>query len=130
MKGCYLLLIEVKKDISKRIGSLGELEFEKGWYVYIGSGMNGIEERVERHLREEKKKFWHIDYLLDDKNTKIKKVFYKESKEKEECKIAKKISKIGLGVKNFGCSDCDCGSHLYKINNPEKIKEIKGLKEF
>jgi len=129
MKGAYILVIKINKNIKKKIGSLGYICFEKGMYVYIGSAMNSIEKRVGRHLRKKKKKFWHIDYLLDSKDVKIEKVFYKESKRKEECKIAKSFSLIGSGVRNFGCSDCKCESHLYKIKNLKSIK-IKELNEF
>ena len=68
-----------------------------------------------KHLKPRKKKFWHIDYLLENKNVKIKDVFYKKAAKKQECTIAKKLSKIGKGIENFGSSDCKCKSHLFKI---------------
>lgn len=115
MKGSYVLLIENKKDSKIIIGSLGSIFFKKGLYAYVGSAMNGLETRVARHLRKNKKIFWHIDYFLRSKNVKILDVYYKESPIKEECEIAKKISKCGTPVKGFGCSDCKCGSHLFRI---------------
>uniref|UniRef100_UPI00385017A6 DUF123 domain-containing protein n=1 Tax=Methanobrevibacter smithii TaxID=2173 RepID=UPI00385017A6 len=45
----------------------------------------------KRHLSDNKKKHWHIDYLLLNKNSKIEKIYTKESGEKLECEIAKKI---------------------------------------
>ncbi len=116
MKGVYCLFIEVLKPIKISVGKLGRIKFEKGNYVYIGSAQNNLEKRIERHLRKNKKKFWHIDYLLDNRNVKIKEVSYKltESKE-EECKIARLISQYAKSIKNFGSSDCKCKSHLYQI---------------
>ncbi|MCK4635098.1 MAG: GIY-YIG nuclease family protein [Candidatus Aenigmarchaeota archaeon] len=117
MKGAYILLIENRKDSKIRIGTLGKLFFQKGLYAYVGSAMNGLEARINRHLRAEKKTHWHIDYFLKNKNVKIKQVYYKESSRKEECNIAKKISEYGKSVKGFGCSDCKCESHLFRIKN-------------
>jgi len=115
MKGAYCLLIDVKKDIKLKIGKLGRLNFKKGNYVYVGSALNNLDKRIERHLRNEKKKFWHIDYLLLNKNSKIKEIFYKKNNKKKECEIARKILRFGIPIKKFGSSDCNCESHLFKI---------------
>jgi len=120
MKGIYVLLIKVEKPISVKIGALGKISFKKGNYVYVGSAQNGIEQRVKRHLRKNKKKFWHIDYLLANRNVEVIKIFYKKAQKEEECKLAKRISKYSLPVKNFGCSDCDCVSHLFFVKNFRK----------
>ena len=39
----------------------------------VQNAMNSLESRVKRHLSDNKKKHWHIDYLLLNKNSKIKK---------------------------------------------------------
>lgn len=119
-KGAYILIIENKKDCRVRVGSLGSIKFEKGLYAYVGSAMNGLEARIKRHLSKNKKTFWHIDYFLKNRNVKIKEVYYKVSDVKEECKIAKKVSQHGKSIKDFGCSDCRCGSHLFKIDKDMK----------
>ncbi len=122
MKGTYCLLINIKNSIRIKVEGLGIINFNKGNYIYIGSALNNLEKRIQRHLKRKKKKHWHVDYLTTNKNTQITKVFYKESNKKEECIIAKKISKLGESINNFGCSDCKCNSHLFKIKN---IKEIE-----
>ena len=66
MKGVYVLIVSVGKDIRVNIGALGSIFFERGLYAYVGSAQNGLERRVQRHRRKAKKKFWHIDYLLDN----------------------------------------------------------------
>jgi len=121
MKGIYLLMIKVKKSIKQKIGKLGEIKFDKGDYIYVGSAQSGIEKRIKRHLKKRKKKFWHIDYLLTNRDVAINKIYYKEGKKEEECKTAEELSKNGEPIAKFGCSDCNCKSHLFKIN----LSEIK-----
>jgi Uri superfamily endonuclease len=65
LKGSYVLLIELEQDSNIKVGALGKIHFSKGHYVYVGSAMNGIEGRVRRHLRDEKKTRWHVDYFLE-----------------------------------------------------------------
>ncbi len=124
MKGSYILLIELENDSKIQIGKLGDILFKKGFYVYIGSALNGLEQRINRHLRTDKKLHWHIDYLL--KSAKVDSVYYKENDQREECKIAKSFSKL-KPVSGFGCSDCNCKSHLFYGSKNETIKSINSL---
>ena len=117
VKGVYVLVISVGKDIRVNIGALGGVNFEKGCYAYVGSAQNSLEKRLERHLRKVKRKFWHIDYLLDNDAVQVLKVFYKKARKHEECKITKRISKRGILIKGFGSSDCKCQSHLVRIKD-------------
>ena len=128
MKGVYCLIINVKKDIKIKIGALGKIKFEKGNYVYVGSAQNNLKKRIKRHLAKRKKRFWHIDYLLNNKFVKILKIFYKKAKKSEECKIAKILSISEIIIPNFGCSDCNCKAHLFKLKSLKNLKRIK-LKE-
>ncbi|MBE6495830.1 MAG: GIY-YIG nuclease family protein [Methanobrevibacter thaueri] len=126
MKGCYCLIIHVKRKSEIRIGSkLGPMEFKRGIYVYVGSAMNSLESRLKRHLSDDKKLHWHIDYLLKDDNSKILDIIYNIDK-KVECDISEFLKTRAIGVKNFGCSDCDCESHLYYFKNRrEAIEQVK-----
>ena len=63
-KGTYLLVIEVKEIQQISIGKRPLINFRKGIYIYVGRAKNGLQGRIKRHLRNEKKAFWHIDYLL------------------------------------------------------------------
>ncbi len=98
--------------------------FDHGIYVYVGSAQNSLEKRIARHFRKKKKKFWHIDYLLENENVKIITVLYKIAPRREECRIAKEINSIGSPIKGFGSSDCKCKSHLFKLNNYEELKKF------
>ncbi len=124
MKGVYVLVVSVCKDIEVSVGALGDVHFEKGVYAYVGSSQNCLEKRVNRHLGNAKRKFWHIDYLLDNDAAKVKKAFCKQAGKSEECRIARKLNERGVAVKNFGCSDCSCVSHLFKV------KDIRFLRKF
>ncbi|MDP3027644.1 MAG: GIY-YIG nuclease family protein [Nanoarchaeota archaeon] len=129
MKGIYLLIIKTNKNLQLRIGSLGRINFGKGLYVYAGSAQNNLEKRVSRHKSKNKKVFWHIDYLLKNKSAKVIKVFYKKANKTEECKIAKKLNESEIPIKEFGCSDCNCKSHLFKIKNIKNILKL-GVKSY
>lgn len=124
MKGIYVLIISVGEDIMVNIGALGNMKFDRGLYAYVGSAQGSLEKRVERHLGKDKRKFWHIDYLLDNDAAKVLKVFYKKAKKHEECQIAEKVGKAGVRIKGFGSSDCRCRSHLTKIQDYGFLEEF------
>ena len=63
----------------------------------------------------------HIDYLL--KESEIEEIIFNESTEKIECELSQYISNNAKGIKNFGCSDCDCESHLYYFKNRNEAIE-------
>ncbi len=58
----------------------------------------------------------------------IKSIYIIESDEHLECKIAEKVSQHGEPVYGFGCSDCRCISHLYKVDGFDFIEKT-GLKK-
>lgn len=115
MKGVYALIIRVEKEAELNVGALGALTFKPGLYVYVGSAQANLEQRVKRHLRKDKRLFWHIDYLLDNEAAKIVKVLYQDAEKSGECAIADRLSEEGEAVAGFGCSDCRCGSHLFQV---------------
>lgn len=127
MKGCYCLIIYVERKTNIRIGKkLGEIEFKKGNYVYVGSAMNSLESRLNRHLRSNKKMHWHVDYLLKNRNAKIVKIIYNVSAKKVECDLSRYLEAQTSHINDFGCSDCDCNSHLYYFKNrKEAIEQVQ-----
>lgn len=125
MKGTYILLIQLTQDKIIDIGKLGSIDFKKGWYVYIGSGLHSLEPRIKRHLASIKNLHWHIDYFVLEAD--IKYVFFKEGLKKEECDVAYVFSKFFRLVPNFGSSDCHCISHLFFGRKSELIKVINNL---
>ncbi len=126
MKGSYCLIIHKEKSSKIKVGAIGLNLYEKGYYVYIGSAMNSLIPRIKRHLADEKKMHWHIDYLLKDNTTKIEEVIFNIGEKKIECNLANFISKNGDGKENFGCSDCNCDSHLIYFEDKDFcIKTVK-----
>ncbi|MCX7837538.1 MAG: DNA/RNA nuclease SfsA [candidate division WOR-3 bacterium] len=121
-RGVYLIIGELKRDRKITISQLGEIKFKKGFYIYVGKAMNNLSKRIGRHLRKIKKKRWHIDYLIDSLNN-LKPIPIRTAKDLE-CLLAKDIKKIANSfIKNFGCSDCQCDSHLYYFKENPFIKE-------
>jgi Uri superfamily endonuclease len=124
VKGIYALLILLDKEISINVGALGKTAFTEGTYVYVGSAQNNLEKRVQRHIQRTKKLFWHIDYFLNSDATKIAKVFYLKDRKTGECRIANELSKRGEAKRGFGCSDCHCTSHLFRLENSKFLKDF------
>jgi Uri superfamily endonuclease len=126
--GTYCLCIQVKEDSEIVIGALGILFFKNGLYIYIGSALNGLETRINRHIKSNETKqpvtHWHIDYLLKTPQVELCSIFTKKSSEKLECYVSKKIAEFGDPVKGFGCSDCRCVSHLYKVNGCSFLNDL------
>jgi Uri superfamily endonuclease len=120
MKGAYVLFIELKTDREIYVGRLGRIRFRKGFYAYVGSALGGVEQRVLRHLRSCKKRYWHVDYLLSE--GKIIAVLCLSSERKEECILAEKFRSKHSFVPGFGCSDCGCPSHLFYSPNLGDLK--------
>ncbi len=120
MKGTYLLFLKIDKDLTLNVGKLGEINFKRGWYVYVGSGMNSLIGRVARHFKKVKKKRWHVDYLSVEANEMV--AFLIPNK-KIECDLAKDLAKRFEPIEGFGCSDCKCLSHLFYIGAKTQLLE-------
>jgi len=107
----------VGRDLKIRIGSLGVVEFKRGYYVYVGSGQRYLEKRIQRHKKRIKKVKWHIDYLTTDRDVKVIEAAAYNLPKKYECILADMLRGMGFkSVKGFGSTDCGCTSHLYQID--------------
>ncbi|MBL7075233.1 GIY-YIG nuclease family protein [candidate division KSB1 bacterium] len=134
-RGAYVLLIHLEKNRCLRIGKLGKLDFPAGYYAYVGSAMQGLRARVERHRKKRGKKVhWHVDYLLADENARIVATYLFPSPNRNECQVAEKVKGsdgVQIIAPGFGASDCRsrCRSHLFYLgsNRPfcrEIIKDV------
>lgn len=120
-RGSYVLVLKLEKDKKIKVGSLGYIQFKKGYYLYAGSGKKNLYQRIEMHKKKNKKLFWHIDYLRKESKFVSVVVF----RELSECEIGKKLKEKTDGfIKNFGCSDCRCKSHLFFSKNINYIKTL------
>lgn len=111
--GIYQLIIFMPKNKIIEVGKLGTFHFSKGFYVYTGSAMGGLESRLARHCRKNKHLHWHIDYLL--LHSKIVKIIIHLTRERLECKFNQRILSLPncqVPARGFGSSDCNCVTHL------------------
>ena len=127
-RGIYLLLIFKDKNEEIRVGALGKIKFDKGYYVYIGSAQRNLRKRIERHLRKEKKMKWHIEYLLS--HSKIIDIFAKNYPKSYEEKIAIKLGEKYPYIPKFGSSDSRAPSHLFRIERNDWIAIKEFLRDF
>jgi sugar fermentation stimulation protein A len=99
-----------------RVGSLGLMEFAQGAYCYVGSAQGGLRTRLARHLcRSGKSLHWHVDYLR--RHTAVAGLACWPGAS-EECSLAEGLAGAGgRPMGGFGCSDCTCGSHLYRFEH-------------
>lgn len=127
-KGTYSLIFQ-NPACSVRVGALGDVAFDAGFHVYVGSALGGGGlKRLDRHIAladsHGRSPKWHVDYLLCDSRFVLVCAVYAVSTERAECQIAAAF--VTGGVARFGCSDCGCRSHLFhRAGDPRE--EVAGL---
>lgn len=119
--GIYQLYLRLGEPIRIQVGRLGTFDFLAGCYVYTGSALNGLEQRIARHRRREKRLHWHIDYLLA--HAELERVLVFPTRERLECELNRRTMTDAGGqviVRGFGSSDCRCRTHLLRIGPSEE----------
>ena len=116
--GSYMLILHILQDKIISVGSLGDISFPRGYYIYAGSARTNLNKRIERHLRKRKKLFWHIDYLRDHADRCVPVAIRSHTPLEHEVAFA--VSRIAdWSVPRFGSSDCSCETHLFAMqDNP------------
>jgi Uri superfamily endonuclease len=118
--GLYVMVLELKENRRIKPGKLPEAEFKRGTYLYVGRAKRNLKKRIERHLRKNKKLFWHIDYFLQV--AKVMGIWVKLNS-LDECRtvsqIRKFLRKSEIPQKKFGASDCRCPGHLLYLPEVE-----------
>jgi len=124
--GLYVLVLRMEKGKKIKAGKLPETYFHPGCYLYVGRAKRGLKKRIIRHLKKDKKLFWHIDYFL--LQAKIDEVWIK-TESFAECRTVVQIKKVlGNSVfpqKNFGASDCRCPSHLLFLTEVDDLRKLR-----
>ena len=115
--GTYVLVITLGSDLTTEVGALGTLSFPAGVYLYTGSALGGLDQRVSRHIRHEKTLKWHIDRLTVAADSVIAYESYPDYV--PECELASMAGDCGMvpSVDGFGCSDCSCRTHLFRVTD-------------
>ena len=127
-KGSYVLVVRLEKALEIQVGKLGLLEFPRGYYLYFGSALNGLEGRVQRHLRTEKDLRWHIDYLTSA--APVTGVWSVADSVRWECvwaQFAARQAEVSVPAKGFGSSDCRCNTHLVRLSSRRKVDGLKRM---
>ncbi len=123
MRGVYALIVLVGEPFDSEVGALGHVVLDPGIWVYVGSAMGrgstSIEQRVRRHLSDEKRLHWHIDYVLTC--AKVVQVVWAESTSSKECDLVQALVRrpgFAAGPRGFGASDCKrgCTAHIVRAS--------------
>jgi len=114
-KGTYAVIFQCRSKATQQVGQWGMISLREGYYVYVGSafGPGGVKARVSHHYHNTKKPHWHIDYLRRFMCPVT--VWYTYDHRRLEHRWAKVFLKMNnmSPFQGFGCSDCDCYSHLF-----------------
>ena len=114
--GTYGLIFYRPEDGLIEVGKLGQFEFPAGFYLYVGSalGPGGLAGRLGRHLSEDKRNHWHVDYLSElAEPVEIWTTTGEERLEHTWAAVAGKLPGANAPVAGFGASDCRCPAHLF-----------------
>lgn len=134
VQGNYVLIFRLEEERWVAVGKLGNHCFPAGIYFYAGSalGKGGLRARLSRHLksREDKKLFWHIDYLLSVARVQAvaflctpraaspSKVHPQLAIECLFSTLLLKLPQANIPLKGFGASDCRFGCPAHLIHFP------------
>lgn len=133
-KGTYALVLYVAKSVTIEVGRLGQLAFQNGHYLYIGSafGPGGLQARLKHHLKISQNPHWHIDYLR--KAGAVVEIWWsinEESQEDQWVGFLESSHQFNCPHKGFGSSDSRSYSHLFFSKSRPSInvleKRTRGL---
>ncbi|MDO8670096.1 MAG: GIY-YIG nuclease family protein [Dehalococcoidia bacterium] len=119
--GTYAILLRLDQPQHLVVGKLGDFLFPAGYYVYIGSALGGLRQRLARHLKQGKLLRWHVDYLREV--AEVAEAWVAVGPERLECGWARLVGSwpgARLVAARFGSSDCRCPAHLvYFVEKPD-----------
>jgi Uri superfamily endonuclease len=118
--GTYVLRIDVTDPLQFTVGKLGRIALPPGRYAYVGSahGSGGLRGRLTRHVRRDRRRHWHIDYLTE--LAPVSYVYCKARAKRLECRWAQTLLSLSGSsalAPGFGSSDCrnGCLAHLIRL---------------
>lgn len=130
--GTYVLVLSARATGIVRVGRLGRLRLQSGFYVYVGSahGSGGVRGRLMHHFEPSIRPHWHIDYLR--RHTSLEEVWYCYDRVSREHQWAQCLgTRVGASIPlaGFGASDCQCESHLYFFRSrPSRNAFVRSLR--
>ena len=113
--GTYALLLSISRQASMRVGALGNVSLDPGFFVYLGSaqGPGGLRARLRHHCRTTTRPHWHLDYIRAEAS--VLGAWLCASPDLLEHHWALAIQQIRgavIPVLGLGSSDCSCPAHL------------------
>lgn len=121
-RGSYWLLLRLPRDRRIDVGRLGPVDLPAGWYLYVGSAMNGLDARLRRHQRRRKRMHWHIDYLRQAADAVVP--LPVRASTRLECSMADATAGLyPAPAPGFGASDCDCPAHLFHAGDQSPLDD-------
>jgi Uri superfamily endonuclease len=129
--GTYALVFSCASNARIQTGRLGMMQFQPGYYVYLGSalGPGGLRARIAHHQKPSRRPHWHIDYVRA--HTQIHCIWFgydARRREHQWARVVRTMRHARAPLLAFGASDCDCRSHLYFFQRcPSRISFQRGL---
>jgi len=130
--GTYALVLSAKASGFVRIGRIGKLRLQPGFYVYVGSalGPGGVRARLAHHMKKSSHPHWHIDYLRP--HTTVEEVWSCHDRtpwEHEWARYIRMARGASMPLAGLGSSDCRCESHLYFFQSrPSRNGFVRSLR--
>ena len=126
--GTYAIVLKPNTERSIKVGKLGLLRIQDGYYIYVGSafGPGGLEARIAHHKRVSHRSRWHIDYLRA--TAEICEVWYTYDSRPREHQWAETLAAAKESTTpfpGFGSSDCNCLTHLYYFKSKPAIASFR-----
>ncbi len=126
--GTYAIVLKSMAERSIKVGKLGMLRVQTGYYIYVGSafGPGGLEARIAHHKRTSHRSRWHIDYLRSA--TGICEIWYTFDPRPREHQWAKTLAaarESTMPFPGFGSSDCNCLAHLFYFKSKPTIASFR-----
>jgi len=126
--GTYALVLECRKTDLLRVGRLGRLRLQPGFYVYVGSafGPGGLAARIQHHRHLAARPHWHIDYLRAA--CELIDVWFTADRVRREHSWANDVARLqgaGIPMPGFGSSDCQCETHLFLFKTRPSLSSFK-----
>lgn len=115
-RGNYITVLWLSRNRRIRIHGLGNVTFQRGYYLYAGSAKRDLTQRIVRHRHTRKNLFWHIDYLREHAD--FHAALPVRTGVDLEHELAGALAKITQWeIPGFGSSDCSCGAHLFGMKD-------------
>ena len=119
--------LHCQQRASIKVGKLGSLRFEPGYYLYVGSafGPGGVRARLKHHCAISARPHWHLDYLRP--HAEIINAWYVADQRLEHhwAQLLQSFSQLDIPMSAFGSSDCACESHLFMSNTAVSTERMQ-----